>query len=481
VADSPRERVAAPAWLFPAPVRPSRFRASGARWEQYNVEVALDLIKPFAFDSLDDPGECLLYACATGLDGNMRGQLGTGRGGIFRGRYLKGVGRTPAAANWNDPADRISASGRLSVSSALRERLVTIALSALGLEETVAGCEAVLFAELSPAQQQAVAAGRTGISHVSITPADRTMFALTVKPGDFARPGNVVFALDNFCRGPWALGERFLELEHYLHPPSERGNVSGAPREIVAALEAAFQRGLSHFDAWARIGLHWGYVGSNFALDGRFVDIEAPTFFGRPFIGVQALPGGRPRLLGFEDLLFVREWRLFIAWLRARIELLRTREVAWAPAAQRFLDELADRIGQAFSRQHLMHDDTQLVRHAVANLEGGLDLSARGRRDVTALAEFALRGYLYGADEPLPEVGWRVLEHPPTPAVPVPTRYETPGCIDAELTSEAECLAAGLSRLGAIEDIDTLVSTVSRFRLGSAPTDAMADTALAAG
>jgi hypothetical protein len=83
-----------PAWLFPVPVRASRFQASDQRWGVYN-EVALDKIKPFAFDGGASPDAVLFYDHQTHLENNTPGRLGSGRGGVYRGRYLKGVGGTP--------------------------------------------------------------------------------------------------------------------------------------------------------------------------------------------------------------------------------------------------------------------------------------------------------------------------------------------------------------------------------------------------
>lgn len=455
--------MAAPPWSFPVPVRPSRFRAGSAEWEPYNVEVALDRIPPFAFDGVTDDGPCLWYDLHTGLEGSPPGRLGSGRGGTYRDRYLKGVGRTPAAGNWRDAADRYSGSGHLSVASALRERLVTIALGDLGLADTVVGCEAVLLAPLTLAEQEAVAAGRTS-SRPAMTAADATLVALSVKAAGFARPANVVHALEHACRGPRDVGRLFLALERHLRPPGDRDAAVGAPGDVVAALEAGFEAALRNFEAFARIGLHWMFVTSNATLDGRFVDLETPTFFGRPFVGLHHVERGRPRLLGFEELLVVREWRLFIAWLRARVAYLRLPELSAASPARGFLRELAERLERTFSPSHLLHDDAALVRRAVANLEAVLDLGPTGRHQLAELARFALRGYLYGADERLPDVRWRPVDDPPAPAVPHVTRYDAAGFVDPGLTQEAERMADDLARLGAIDDLDTLLDALNDGR-----------------
>src|SRR5688572_23415262 len=119
--------VSAPAWLFPVPVRRSRFIDSGPQWSSFNVEVALDRISPWDF-SRRKIDRVLYFDYQTQLDNNMPGRHGSGRGGVFHGYYVKGVGRTQAAGNWNNLGDRYHGSGHLSVASALRERLISVAL-----------------------------------------------------------------------------------------------------------------------------------------------------------------------------------------------------------------------------------------------------------------------------------------------------------------------------------------------------------------
>ena len=97
--------------MFPVPVRESSFAAAAPRWRACNVEDALDLIGAFAFTK-QKSGPVLWCDYQTQLDDNARGRLGSGRGGVYRYKYIKGVGRTLTAANWNDAA-------------ALRELLIT--------------------------------------------------------------------------------------------------------------------------------------------------------------------------------------------------------------------------------------------------------------------------------------------------------------------------------------------------------------------
>ena len=341
-----------PAWLFPVPVRPSRFLAADAAFSPFNVEVDLGRIAVFSF-SAGSEDAALFYDLQTQLDDNSPGRHGSGRSGVYLDRYLKGVGRTPAAANWSAGPDIYHGSGHLSVGSALRERLITLFLEARGLGATIVPCEGVLLGPLNRAESRAVRRGETSSREAS-TRADAHMVALTVKPADFARMSNFVYALDHFPATPQQLGTLFLDLERFLHPPGEREGLEGAPDAIARALDAAFRRGLERFEAWARAGLLWIYLQSNFGLDGRFLDLETPLFIGTPFVGamVEERDGEIVRsLVGFEEFGYVRQWRLFLAWLRARLRLLTAPELLGRTASRPFLRELSRAIAARFPRQ----------------------------------------------------------------------------------------------------------------------------------
>ena len=68
----------APAWLFPAPVRRSRFVAESPRWRPFNIEVALDRIAPFAL-AKKSVRPVLHFDYQTHVEDNPPGRLGSGR------------------------------------------------------------------------------------------------------------------------------------------------------------------------------------------------------------------------------------------------------------------------------------------------------------------------------------------------------------------------------------------------------------------
>lgn len=447
-----------PAWCFPVPVRAARFLAGDPAFAQFNVEVAQDRIAAFAF-APSDGQEVLYYDRQTQLLGNTRGRHGSGRSGVYRGHYLKGVGRTPAAANWNEAADVYHNSGHLSVGSAIRERTITAFLAARGLGATIVPCRAVLLGRLTAAETRAVRRGESS-SRVGFAAADAELLALTVKPADFARMSNFVFALEHFGNSPQALGELFVDLEKFLHPPGARAGLAGSPEGIAQALDEAFRRGLENFRAFARAGLFWLYLDSNFSLDGRFLDLETPLYFGGPFVGAvvsEAEGVNRRDLLGFEEFGFIRHWRVFLAWLRARLRLLARAEVVEHADVRAFLRELSRELARRFSGKCLLHHDDHLIAGATGNLAAALGLERRDRARLRGLARQSFRWWVHGREINLPDLEWRPVTVPPAPATPLARCFEHASFSAPGASLEGRAFADALSALSGERDPQRLL------------------------
>jgi hypothetical protein len=449
-------------WLFPVPARRSRFRAGNPDHARFNIEVAHDRLDAFAFAPSPDP-EVLHYDLQTQITGNARGRLGSGRGGVWAGHYLKGVGRTPAAANWNEPSDLYHASGHLSVGSALRERTITRFLQARGLGHAIVPCVAVLLRSLTQAESNAIATGRSS-SCPEFAAADATHAALTAKPADFARLSNIAFALDHFVNEPQALGTLFLEVDRFLRPPEARDKVDGEPRAIAEAMAAAYHRGLANFHAFARAGLFWLYLESNVALDGRFLDLETPLYFGGPFVGLalSEIDGVPQReLIGFEEFGFTRHWRAFVHWFTDRLRFLQNPLVVESREARAFLRSLEREITRRVAREPWMTSDDAVIDAALHNLAPLLAVGARDRTRLHRLAREALGAWIYGRAPRLPDTGWTsVLE---SPAAPTPRHrtfqralFSPPG-----LPDEGAAFATTLSLLGRETDPRRLLRTLA--------------------
>ncbi len=93
-------------WMVPVPVRPSSFTPLRPEHAELNVEAALGEIGAFgAVRTMPDPTELLMCDLQMNADTSSFGRLGAGRSGVFRGKYIKGVGRTSLAGNWANPDD----------------------------------------------------------------------------------------------------------------------------------------------------------------------------------------------------------------------------------------------------------------------------------------------------------------------------------------------------------------------------------------
>jgi hypothetical protein len=446
-------------WLFPVPIRRSRFMACDAQWNPFNIQVALDRISPWEF-SRREIQPVLYFDYQTQLDSNTMGRHGSGRGGIFRGYYVKGVGRTQAAGNWNDLVDRYHGSGHLSVASALRERLISVALDAQGLGGAIVSCESILLGRLRR-DERLTAAGGASSSQSSMTPADGTLMALSLKSADFARMSNFVWALDHHCADEQVFGTLFLDLERYLNPPDRREGIQGEPRAIARAMDSAFRRGFANFLSFNRVGVFWIYMQNNFTLDGRFVDLETPLFFGAPFMGIFEQKWTRPLpygFLGFENFYYILYWRLFLAWFKGKLRYLTGPGVQDLPAKQSFLLELARQIGAVFSPRHLLYADQRLQRQVAGELAVNLDLGKRARARLAKFALSCFHGAMTAREWPLPDLEWKELTAVPAPISATPFVLTCPGFVSPRIAPSGDAFAAALRRLGAEQDPKKLLS-----------------------
>ncbi len=274
-------------WSFPVPVKPGNFEGLCKEDQIFNVVTNLSALDSPRSLSKSQKNEFLYSDCQTPYAATAL-RWGAGRSGFYKNKYLKGVGLTPLAANWNSP-DLLHSSGVLPAYSGIFELLISDYLSKNGLKETIVPCETILFAEN---QKDYVDALITFENLQDTKPAsiNRKIRAITVKPSNFIRPSNII----------WLLSQSILERpidESYSLPAffkilyqGCRGDFSYAPDEISIEaicneLENAFKRCLLNFEKFLLIGLDWVNYHNNFSLDGRFIDLETPVLFGKPFCG----------------------------------------------------------------------------------------------------------------------------------------------------------------------------------------------------
>ncbi len=394
-------------WQAPAPVRRSRFQSAAPQYAALNVEVHLSRIGAYHF-TRRGVRDVLLLDFQTQLDQNYPRRLGSGRGGVYRGFYLKGVGRTLAAANWNDTGERYHGSGHMPPTSAAREWLISQYLHAAGLAHTIVPCETVLAAALTPTQRREVSAGHTSVN-LQRAPADGLLQVLSAKQANFARMSNIVWALDHFCFEPGFIGRLFLALDRFLRPPDARDSAQGDPAGIAAAMEAAYQRALSAFRSWSAHGLFWLYLQNNFTLDGRYVDLETPLLFGSPFVGIRhrVRQGEVERtVIGFEELYLAWYWRLFLTRFRHQLQYLCFPGVLPDRPAYLYVRQVLREINRQFPAAHPLFDNDGLVQSASAHLARLLHLNAKAKQQLRDLAIYQLANITCGKRPSEPDLGW---------------------------------------------------------------------------
>jgi hypothetical protein len=385
--------------MVPVPVAPAGFTPLHARHARYAVQVDLGRIGPFGFSERPArDAECLYADLQTNADNNVAHRLGSGRAGVYAGKYLKGVGRTLLAANWSDSEDGYHNSGHLLPSAAAREYLASRYLEELRAGDTLVRCEGLLLAPLPPEAERYVVSLLPNWEPRHLAPADRRLQAITVKEAGFARMSNFAWALSQWRCGAPFLIELFSRMARYLGCPSQPRVRPGdlSPEVLARHLEHATERLVHHFERFFQAGVYWGSFHNNFTADGRFLDLETPVIFGGPFLGVLAPPGRLPESLepadsrpvvGCEVLHCLRQVRTFLSFLVDRLEWLGRNAPDAGVLERRFLRDTAGALRARFPPSHWLHDARALGERLTASLASALALPPGAEAELGALVE----------------------------------------------------------------------------------------------
>lgn len=386
-------------WSVPVRVEAAGFTSLHAAHAELDVRTAA---QP-AFESQRQPRASreLLYAdLQTALHGHVAGRLGSGRSGFYRGWYLKGIGRTPLAANWNR-GDHLHSSGHLPASAAIREYVASLYVAEQGHADTIVPCEGVLFAELSPELTHYHRNLYGALPEDLVPPVDRHLQAITAKPGAFARQSNFVWLLHHLTPARVDDGHSslavFCELLASALAPAqpEAAPAASTPDQLAGLLASAARATFERFRRWFEGGVWWGSFGNNFTIDGRFLDLETPTLFGGPFVGYLAASDGggtrrarRSFALGFEQLDFLAQTRAFCTELvRVLAELPRCFE----PIEREFAAALASEVDARLLAPDELLGSRELAHHRIlAMLESAFGrLAADDRAAIDGLVDAA--------------------------------------------------------------------------------------------
>ena len=411
--------------MIPIPVRASRFVPLERRYAAYNVETSHGNVFPFgATVGSRRRSDVALCDLQDNPDTTVLGRLGSGRAGVYRDRYLKGIGRTLLAGNWAEPTDLLHHTGHLSASCAVRELLVSTYLETKGCADAINGCESVLVAAKAPVLRaylvERLRKRRARLTRGNRWSSDLALQAITVKPAGFARYSNFVWMvrhLDLFGGGSGTHNlTRFVELFMNVVDPKARV-ADPTPDDVAEAFVRSVDRGLGHLHRFWRLGVSWISLHNNFTADGRFLDLEAPVILGTPLVGVICTQPQRQVVLPhsaalsglFEPMAFVLHMRM-IAWsLRSHFDA-----ISRAPnGVSRTEREFAQGLSRAFvaaTREHLLFSRRLLKRRLLAWVDDTIELGRAARRALAQAFDAAFDVYL-DERQARPALGVTALEH----------------------------------------------------------------------
>jgi hypothetical protein len=452
-------------WTIPVPVRSSTFVALHRADAAYNVEVDLGAVGAF----FASPAKAVGFADFQLLpDGVSRGRLGAGRALQYRGHYLKGVGRTPLAANWRLSDDARHASGHLFPSAAARELLVSRYAAAHGLADAIVPCTGLL---VRPLPARARAEVRASLPPGPVPAIDLRLQAISVKPGGFARLSNFTWALHQLEAAHRQLGELSLAMQRHLDPTATVAPRECTPRTVMDALARAIDRGFANFERYFAAGIHWGYIDNNLTADGRFLDLEVPAVLGGAALGVHddGPPGPRRasgRRVGLDAHDNGRRVRIFVEDLESRLRFLEGSCALQHPLVRRFAGALADELARALPRSHPVRSSRALARWTEASLTRALALGATARRrlraTIAARQRFVDEQVDAGLDGEVREVDLEIAIHAPG----VQRRFRQPAWAPPASAASLEAAArynAALIAVDATRSADELLGELRRL------------------
>lgn len=367
--DDPRTLPWRPAcpWAAPIPLREADFEPLHERDREWCLRSDLGSLRPFGVAGHDD-GELVVGFADFQLPARnaVALRLGSGRAVFHRGRYIKGVGRTLLAANWADASDVLHSSGHMYPSGAIREYLVSRYLEARGLGHVIVPCEGLALRPL-PEEFGAPLRAHATRMNVELAPIDTCMQALTFKPATFARWSNFVWLATHATGELDEVIRMGLALQHFGDPGVPLDVDACTPANIAASLGRAVERTRSSFCSFFEAGVFWGSFTNNATLDGRFLDLELPTFLCAPLVVALApylasrglAPTTSPiyRWFGSELIDTARDLACTLTCMTTRLRELGER--CMHASAGAFCVALADAIAETFGPDHWVRDPLQ--------------------------------------------------------------------------------------------------------------------------
>lgn len=459
----PRNPEEAPPWMVPVPLTRGGFSSFDRDGATFDVVTDVASVRPFEI-ARTRPHNCLWADAQTSPELNSGARLGSGRSGFYRGKYLKGVGRTMLAGNWADVDDVYHGTGHLHPSGAVREYLSSRFMAMHGAADTIVPCETLLLREL-PEEFRTHQTDHWNERGVQLKPVDATLQAITVKDGKFGRPSNILWFVDRMapvsehikvlCRAILRFGGQRVPCD------AEIGS-----SQVVDALEAGIRTGLSNFARYQHLGVHWGSFFNNHTLDGRFLDLEVATFVGPGFFGILVPnPENAPlatvpdsyevfsSIAGLEACSFVATTRRFLSRLVWSVR--RLAEASTDRSCAAFLDGLANEVESSFFKgHHLLADKPAFMGWLMKSLS----VRDRDVEFVRELADLSYDDIVLGHDvRDRRRVAWRRVRSgfaPAEPIVDVSTFVPEGLAFRQEDGGAVQVLNEGLRQIGELQSVE---------------------------
>jgi hypothetical protein len=477
-------RTKQPPWTVPVPVRKAPYVSLHPEHAELAVEAFLGGIA--AFGATVDGGaqeDLLLCDLQTNPDMSVHGRLGSGRAGVYRGKYLKGVGRTPLAANWANPEDVGHHTGFLRASSAIRELVVSEYLAAKGSAHAINPCEGVLFKPIAPALREHMLAKYRTVDEACASrdgfwSGDVQLQGMSVKKAGFARFSNLVWLGDHldFFRSTGTSTTTFAAfVRTFLESVEPSAATDDAePAALAGAFFRAVNRGFGSLRCFWRLGISWSSLHNNFATDGRFLDIDCPVILGTPLLGIIGRSAHRAMTAPHPDM----QLGLFEPFVYA----LHMRMLAWAFAGRlRAIGEMGhpvSRVEREFARQaaaafttagraHRLFSKRGLTKMLLDWATSEVDLDAPRRRALADVVDVAYEALLSERPKGLAALSLRAM---PVPLARlsaandmVPHVFDF--CEAAPVVSEEGAMVNRLlSELCEIRDLDRLLAALGEAK-----------------
>jgi hypothetical protein len=367
-------------WLVPSPVKKSSFTSLKMQGGLFNIEVDLGLIRPF--DASDRTLQNVIHSdlqLVSRPDGTLR--MGSGRSGFYRGHYLKGVGRTLIAGNWNVPEDRYHGTGILNGGGAAREYLASLYMKSKNLEGSIIPCNHVLFRKMEKKTAKAFEQIFIPMTRLKppLMPLDQSLQAITVKTGEFSRLSNLNWFLYRTLN-PSDENEITQFVIFMLYALTNRmPSGKETPEQIVKTIENTALTALEHFQNFHLAGVHWGSFEDNFTTEGRFLDLETPIFYGGPILGFSLFPDTLKtgniefrNVFGMEFMEYANQLSRFLVNFMSRLKILISGK-QMSPTERQFTKELHFELDRMLKRQPLLsskQDRITVILERMSNTHG---------------------------------------------------------------------------------------------------------------